>query len=340
LTIRLLLKRFRKLMANSKGFSSVIGTTFMVLVMMFLGTSVFLWTLSQNTLYNEAVRTTNQEEIDRINEGVVALGGNYSVPGEGSVTVLAVLKNTGSVTAQLINLWVLDTNKSRYANKLVNLNLNPGDIKPVMYTVLIPEAHANHTFVSWFVTARGNTVPLEREFAEGVTVAEVAQGIGKVGMDFDTFVYYHVISAGDGTYRMQEYPDGIEAFSIPKDINIAFRAKLTNYDVDKRTINLNSHSVLWMIFPTQPTQVRCAYWYAVNVDDTGTIQDTFSTISMPYGIPTTIYFASIQDLGAYSFSPSSTGKYDGPAAVFLCLFGTIGAHGFGQNIPFVSVYCS
>jgi archaellum component FlaF (FlaF/FlaG flagellin family) len=339
LTIRLLLrKRFGKLITNSKGFSSVIGTTFMVLVMMFLGTSVFMWTLSQNTLYNEAVRTRNQEEADRRNEGVVALGGNYSVS-EDYVSVLAVLKNAGSVTAQLVNLWVLDTNQSKYVSQPLNLNLNPGDIKQVMYTVPIPETHANNTFASWFVTARGNTVPLEREF-EGVTVAEVAQGIGKVGMDFDTFVYYHVISVGDGTYGLQEYPDGIEAFSIPKEINIAFRAKLTNYDVQKRTINLNSHSVLWMIFPTQPQQVRCAYWYAVNVDDTGTVQDTFSTISMPYGIPTTIYFASIQDLGAHSFEPSNTGKYDGPAAVFLCLFGTVGAHGFGQNIPFVSVYCS
>jgi hypothetical protein len=312
----------------------VIGTTFMVLVMMFLGTSVFLWTLSQNTLYNEAVRTTNQEEIDRINEGVVALGGNYSVSGD-SVTVLAVLKNTGSVTAQLINLWVLDTNQSKYANKLVNLNLNPGDIKPVMYTVLIPEAHANYTFVSWFVTARGNTVPLEREFVEGVTVAEVAQGIGYLAMDFDKFRYYEY----ESTYGLKDFPDGSGGYSVPASEHVAFGVKLTNYDPSgrKRSLTLNSHSLIWMYFPTYGKQVN---WHIVNVDANGTVQPTYSAITLAYQETATVYFASRSD-GSFGgtndrVKPGSTG----PAAINLLLLGTIGSDEYGQNIPFVSVYCS
>jgi len=312
----------------------VIGTTFMVLVMIFLGTSVFLWTLSQNTLYNEAVRTTNQEEIDRINEGVVALGGNYSVSGD-SVTVLAVLKNTGSVTAQLINLWVLDTNKSRYANKLVNLNLNPGDIEPVMYTVLIPEAHANHTFVSWFVTARGNTVPLEREFVEGVTVAEVAQGIGYLAMDFDKFRYYEYVS----TYGLKDFPAGSGGYSVPAAEHVVFGVKLTNYDPSgrKRSLTLNSHSLIWMYFPTYGKQVN---WYIVNVDVNGTVQPTYSAITLGYQETATVYFASRSD-GSFSGTNDKVKPGSGgPAAINLLLLGTIGSDEYGQNIPFVSVYCT
>jgi len=301
---------------------------------MFLGTSVFLWTLSQNTLYNEAVRTTNQEEINRVNEGVIALGGNYSVSGD-SVTVLAVLKNTGSVTAQLINLWVLDTNQSKYANKLVNLNLNPGDIEPVMYAVLIPETHANNTFVSWFVTARGNTVPLEREFEEGVTVAEVAQGIGYLAMDFDKFRYYEYASA----YGLKDFPAGSGGYSVPATEHVVFGVKLTNYDPTgrKRSLTLNSHSLIWMYFPTYGKQVN---WHIVNVDANGTVQPTYSAITVGYQETTTVYFASKSDGSFSGMNDKVKPGSGGPAAINLLLLGTIGSDEYGQNIPFVSVYCS
>jgi len=335
LTIRLSLrKRFGKLMANSKGFSSVIGTTFMVLVMIFLGTSVFLWTLSQNTLYNEAVRTGSQEEADRRNEGVVTLGGNYSVSGD-DVTVLVVLKNAGSVTAQLINLWVIDTNQSRYDNEPLNLNLNPGDIKPGVFTVTIPGANANNTFVSWFVTARGNTVPLERELEEGVVVAQVAQGIGYLAMDFDKFKYYEYAS----DYGLKDFPTGTGGYSVPTAEQVVFGVKLTNYDPSgsKRSLTLNSHSLIWMYFPTFGKKV---VWQIVNVDANGTIQPTYSATTLAYQETVTVYFASASD-GSFSgtsdkVKPGSVG----PAAINLLLLGTIGSDEYGQNIPFVSVYCS
>ena len=335
MTINLSLRqKFRKLLTNSKGFSSVIGTTFMVLVMMFLGTSVFMWTLSQNTLYNEAMRTRNQEEADRVNEGVVALAGNYSVTGE-NVTVLAILKNAGSVAAQLVNLWVLDTNQSRYTNKPINLNMNPGDSEPVMYTVFIPKTSVNNTFASWFVTARGNTVPLERELGESVLVAQVAQGIGYLAMDFDKFKYYEYAS----DYELKDFPTGSGGYSVPAAEQLAFGLRLTNYDPSghKRALTLNSHSLIWMYFPTIGKQVN---WHIVNVDVNGTIQPTYSAITLAYQETATVYFASKND-GSFSgtndkVKPGS----DGPAAINLLLLGTIGSDEYGQNIPFVSVYCS
>jgi hypothetical protein len=312
----------------------VIGTTFMVLMMLFLGTSVFLWTLSQNTLYNEAVRTGNQEEADRRNEGVITLGGNYSVS-EDVVTVLAVLKNAGSVTAQLINLWVLDTNQSKYANKPLNMNLNPGDIEPGMFSVTIPETNANNTFVSWFVTARGNTVPLERELEEGVIVAQVAQGIGYLAMDFDKFKYFEYAS----DYGLKDFPTGSGGYSVPTAEQVVFGVKLTNYDPSggKRSLTLNSHSLIWMYFPTYGKQVN---WHIVNVDANGTVQPTYSAMTLAYQETVTVYFASRSD-GIFGgtndkVKPGSSG----PAAINLLLLGTIGSDEYGQNIPFVSVYCT
>jgi hypothetical protein len=202
--------------------------------------------------------------------------------------------------------------------------------------VTIPGADPSHNFASWFVTAKGNTIPLEKE--QGIIVAQVSQGIGSVGMDFGTFVYYHV----DDPRQLREWlTGGLSGFSVPSDTPIALRVILINFDPNKGTIQLNSHSVLWMIFPTyNPQQLRSWWWYIVNVDGTGKIASTFSSMSLPYGVPTEVYFASYFDGG---FSPSSISKqFSGPAAVNLMLFGTIGSppSPFGQNIPFVSVYVS
>ena len=312
----------------------MIGTTFMVLVMMFLGSSVFLWTLSQNTLYNEAVRARSQEEADSRNEGVVALGGNYSVSGD-NVTVTVVLKNAGSVAAQIINLWVVDTNQSRYANKPLNLNLNPGDVEPSWLTVTIPGAEGNHTFASWFVTARGNTIPLEREVAGGIIIAQLAQGIGSMALDFETFGYFTY----ETTTKLANYPTGNVSFNIPKNEYVAFRVRLTNLDPRKQNIILDSHSLFW-----QPGRggVPDKSWFIVNVRDDGTIisidKGTYSSILIPYAETITLIFASENDLALKSFSRLNTPNAETTVAVFLLLHGTIGTSPYAQNIPFVSIF--
>ena len=335
----------RRFLRDSKGISTAIGTILLVLAMFVISSNVFMWTISQNTVYSESVRESHQTDADQINEKITASDGNYSVWGN-KVTVEATLTNVGAVAAQIINLWVFDITQQKYGfNDTIsslNLNLNPGQILDLTgseaITVTILGVSSMDNFNSWFVTARGNTVSVTQAEVNGTIVAEVAQGIGKVGMDFDTFVYYNVISVGGGKYGLQEYLDGgLRGFEVPQGPDIAFRVILTNYDTNKRTIDLTSHSMIWMLFPTGSSDVaHSGWWYIVNVDDSGTILSPFSGVSLPYGVPTMVYFASAND---GSFSPSSS-KRNGPAAVNLMLFGAIdSAPGtFGQNIPFVSVY--
>jgi len=167
-------RNIEKLTGSSKGFSSVIGTIFMVLLVVTSIAGIFLWTLYQNTLYNYAVRGQNQQELDVRNENVVA-NGNYSVSG-GKVSVIANLTNAGPVTAQIVNLWVFDTSKQTYgfnnsvANKpwanLTWTTLKAGQV--LKFTsgnatkVTVPNAVSGDSFNIWFVTARGNTIPLEK----------------------------------------------------------------------------------------------------------------------------------------------------------------------------------
>jgi len=156
---------------RSKGVSTVIGTVFLMLIIFMVSTNVLLWTFSQNALYTQAEKDVNQEEVDRRNEKIVATDGDYSVSGN-DVTVEATLTNAGSVAVQIINLWVFATPIQTYNCISLNLSLNPGNVTELTGSnaILVPVDRADSAddFVSWFVTRRGNTIPLEKEQKQDV----------------------------------------------------------------------------------------------------------------------------------------------------------------------------
>ena len=303
-----------------------------------VSTNVLLWTFSQNAQYTQAAKDVNQDEADRRNEKIVATDGDYSVSGN-EVTVEVTLTNTGAVAAQIINLWVFDTSIQTYKHIQLNLSLNPGSVADLTgdaaIVVTVDGANPGHDFISWFVTARGNTVALEKEELEDVIVAQVAQGIGYLAMDFDDFRYFEYTS----DYMLKDYPAGSGTYIVPTAEPVVFRIKLTNFDPSggNRSLTLNSHSLLWMYYPAVGKQV---HWYVVNVNASGTIQPTYSNIVIEFKETTYVFFASTSD-GTFAGTPNKqkpgTG---GAAAINLLLLGEIGPDYYGQNIPFVSVYCS
>jgi len=339
----LLRKGFGKSMANSKGFSSVIGTIFMVIVVLLLSTNIFLWTLSQNTLYNQAVKENNQMEVDRLSEEVTASGVNYTVVGD-VVSVEAELENKGPVSVEIVRLWVVDATMNRHGfSSLLNINLKTGNktylVGSRAIDVTIVGAASSHQFSSWLVTARGNVVTLEKE--GGIIISEVTHGIGSIAMDLPSFKYYNV-SQVSSSYILDDYPSGAQGYVVPTGNDIAFEVLLTDYDQpNKKDIKLFSGSILWAIFPVTGTQPRCAGWYIVNVYDNGTIAPQYTPIVLSYGVPTRVFFASKNDMNN-GFNPSSATDWcqsnKGPAAINLMLVGEIGNDTYGQNVPFVSIY--
>jgi hypothetical protein len=316
---------------RSKGISTVLGTVFLTLVIFAISTNVFLWTLSRNAEYTLAVKEENQKTADRLNEYVVASGVNYSAL-EDAITVVGTLSNSGPVAARMINLWVFDTTQQKYANKPVDLSLNPGQTLPYSFTVLISEANGSDIFVGWFMTARGNAIPLESE--SGVVVAQLAQGIGSMALDFYTFRYFTY----DATGKLENYPDGRINFTIPYDTDIAFGVVLTNLDPTKQTITLNMRSLIWVYFPSVPGQAVGPTWYIVNVAPDGTILAEYSEISLIYGEQKLLVFASGQP-GSFSRNRISQPQQKNTlSAVNILLYGDIGSKDYGQNIPFVSIF--
>ncbi|MCL4430201.1 MAG: hypothetical protein M1167_05565, partial [Chloroflexi bacterium] len=68
----------------------------MMLIVWSLASAYFFFTLSQNTIYVDAVRQKNQTELDRMSESVQALNTSYVVSSNGIVRISARLQNVGS----------------------------------------------------------------------------------------------------------------------------------------------------------------------------------------------------------------------------------------------------
>jgi FlaG/FlaF family flagellin (archaellin) len=320
-------KRAGKLTGNSRGFSSVIGTIFMVLMVMTLATSVFLWTLYQSTLYNNAVKAQNQQELDVRNENVAATNGNYSVSGN-QVTVVAKLTNAGPVAVQIVNLWVFDTSKQTYGfnNSLASMsgaNLNPGQVLNLTgvkaMKVTVPNAASLDNFNIWFVTARGNTVPLTQ--SQSIIIAQIAQGIGSVAMDFTQFTHYDFTSSPvNGT----NIGTGKKSYSFYGGNYTILACLFTNLDPSRQNINLTAKSFLWMTVPQSGTLKQDA-WPIIKVVNNKYIS-TFGFQVLPYGVSTWVYFG-----------PWKPKFCTGVVPVFILLSGKLGTRDYGQNIPFVAV---
>jgi len=302
-----------------------------------LASTYFIWTLSQNTVYNDAIREKNQLESDVLSENVQVTNTTYVVNGNDNINVSTNINNIGSLSVQFTTLWAYASNAT-YANyhitNLSNVNVQGGAnlFLSVNVTVggLCPGSA--YSFASWLITGRGNVVPLQKATSSytNIVMSNTTQGIGSLMMNFQNFTYYIV----NGSNFLSGYPNGNSGYLVNSNGNpIAFRVIITNLDQNQRNITLTAPSVLFSIFPTTPQQVRGSYWYVVNVDKTtGKIFGTYTDVTLVYNTATELYFASAQPGTFYSAATCFTGT----APVNLALIGQIGDAPFGQNIPFVA----
>jgi hypothetical protein len=322
---------------GKRGFSSIVGAVFMVLIMMVLASSYFVYTLSQNTAYNAAVGQKNQLDQSVRSEYLECLTTTYTTFNATKVNVYARIQNVGSTAVQFITVWISISNSTPWTaynfGNLINANVQPGSIYSLNINLTVlglvsgPNSTYNYNYGSWLVTSKGNTVALQQQIVSSNVIisAQVAQGIGSISMDFKQF-RYHDFGSGNvanGTIL----PSPKSSFTIPNNNNTILALQLTNYDNTTQDITLNSNSYVWVITPQAGT-VKPAAWPIANVTG-GRYIDSFSTQTLQYGKSTIVYFGP----SAPSFAQSSLPTV---VPVFILLFGKMGTSDFGQNIPFIS----
>ena len=334
--LSLKLRRF-KLTRNRKGLSSIIGGIFMVLIAISLSSSYFVWSLSQNTVYNDAIRQINQVDSNHLSESVTVQNTTYSVVSANLVSVAAQVQNQGSLSIQLVTLWVRISNgawSSYNFTSPLNMNVSAGAPYQFNVNIQIPGAIVGqvYSFASWLITARGNVVALQKQVSSNIIVAQLAQGIGSMALDFSTFRFFTYATPT----RLANYPDGTKSFTVPGQATpIAFGATLTNLDPREQTITLNQYSNIWLILPGAAGQI--VQFFIVTVASDGTITTPYSPITIAFGETKLIVYASSSS-SSFAQSSISASLTPNPGAVNLLLLGTIGPRDYGQNIPFVAVY--
>ena len=154
----------KRLMGNRKGFSAIIGTIFLVLVVMFLYFNVFMFIQKQDTKFQDVVSQSAQLDAD---QGVEARYLNASfavVTGSGNTrTLTCTLENDGPLPTLIVRVWIKnDLNPSLFSTvdlKPFSIVLQPGASLDKTFQFNMTGAPTSNQFSLFFVTSRGNIIP-------------------------------------------------------------------------------------------------------------------------------------------------------------------------------------
>jgi hypothetical protein len=331
----------------------------MILIVGVLASAYFVFTLAQNTTYNDAVRENNLTELLRISESINVTTQTTYTASTGNWRVVANLQNDGPISVQVKTLWLrgINNNLYAYADNL-NINLAPGASTTLDKTITVAGAIPSNTLYGWIITARGRTIDLYPAHQTGpqgakgdtgstgatgatgptgptgpqglpgstsydANTALVSQGIGSIAMNFKTFRTY--IAVGYGPIQLtNENP----AYSFSRSERIAFKLNVTNMD-PTGDIYLKDQSCIWIFSPSSGA-IKGEVWKIANVtNNIITPLSAGQSVKLAYNVSTTIYFGPFQ-AGGSNIGAGITG-------VNLILTGTVGTYDYGQNLPFISL---
>ena len=146
----------KRLMRNRKGFSAIIGTIFLVLVVMFLYFNVFMFIQKQDTKFQDVVSQSAQLDADHSVEARYVNVFSVTVTGSGDTrTLICNIQNNGSLPIMIVRVWVKINPTLAEDNTPLSIVLQPG----ASSSFSMPWSSASNQFSLFFVTSRGNIIP-------------------------------------------------------------------------------------------------------------------------------------------------------------------------------------
>ncbi len=333
--------------------SSVVGAMFMILIVGVVASGYFMFTLAQNTTYNNAIRSNNQAQLVAMSESVkIPSPATYTQSGN-NVQVSVTLRNDGPVNVQVQTLWV-SSSATDYGFANLALNLKPGASQTINQLVTSANGvlSASNCY-GWVVTARGRTFELYPDHgvgpqgpkgdtgAQGIqgiqgvqgvqgipgstsydaNTALVSQGIGSIAMNFKTFRTYIVDASNHLT---AESP----AYTFSRANNVAFKLNVTNMD-PTGDIKLKDQSCIWIFSPASGAIKGIVWKIATVSNNVITPLTPGQSVTLVYNVSQTLYFGPVV-AGNNNLDAGITG-------VNLILTGSVGTYDYGQNLPFISL---
>lgn len=162
-------RKNRNIFSNRKGFSSIVGAVFAILVIVSLTGTFFVWSLQQNTLYVDAVRGVDQLTLDRQSESLNVTSVPHYTGSNNMVSVAVDVQNDGPIYINITTFWVQDLSDTQIYGYASNLNhtLSSGQPWSISETVQVPGDVTGHNFTGWLITQRGNVMAIHIGHLQG-----------------------------------------------------------------------------------------------------------------------------------------------------------------------------
>jgi len=204
----------------------------MFLSILLVGYGLIIWNSQIYDAYTQEANAREQRYNDRISERVIVTGLKFTL-NKLSLTV----KNTGSITARIVRVWVEDNSVSPASRNSYDVNyyVNPG--QSINFGQQLGTFNAAHLYTIKLITSRGNIFG-RTNFGQSAVVG-IAQGMGWLTIDWDTYYYTDDASCTGGvcTWKPAWNITGTSSGGI-----IQFRINITNHwDKD---LNLTKYTYL------------------------------------------------------------------------------------------------
>ena len=154
------LSRHKHSVRNRRGFSAVIGTIFMVLVVLFLYFNVFMFIQNQDTKFQDVISQSQQLDVDRNAERVTIANIQSPMMEANQVYITCTIINNSSLPVKITRVWIKDLNTGNMGNSdssPLPLVL-PSGSSAIQKSFIINIQNPSGLFYLQFVTSRGNLV--------------------------------------------------------------------------------------------------------------------------------------------------------------------------------------
>jgi hypothetical protein len=161
----MIIRHGKYLLRNRRGYSALIATIIMVLVVLFLYFNVFMLSVNRNTDYQDVVTRSNQLDADKRTEQMsISVSATARAIVGSTYKVSCYVTDTGSLPVKVVRVWVrgLQQGEISYPVSAPNV-LQAGDRIDVLanINVLVSGSYLNNPntkITITVVTSRGNVM--------------------------------------------------------------------------------------------------------------------------------------------------------------------------------------
>ena len=315
-------KYLRCFIYNRKGTAEVIGSVLFIIILMFAFSSIYLW-------HDNAVKSMNTLLSDKLNSQIEL---HWLLDKEGAETSTLVVTNTGGVGTSLSRLWIVTGGQHQHF-ELTGSYVGAGESTTIDVSAP-PISHSKSVGDTYSVlTTLGNMASPKGLIKIVDSIGGGGGGSAAIGsviiVDYSSFVSNIYDVDSDSLYG------SVSGYHITLDKTVAqhlnkydieFKVKLSNTDINDRSISIKSGSQMFLIGSKNTGGNIVSY---VGLPLTNEI-----TISGKGDAEFVSFRAVLSDFGLssgdsiYALNLVLVGAFDE---------GTVNEAPLGQNIPFVAI---